>query len=99
MSRTGFVGYGCAIAAPHAMASTRKRNLVNSAFNSHLLDDRPELLNLALEDRVLLGASRAHRLGADFAQPFRGIGMANGRGGLFLQPLDHIARRFGRREK
>src|SRR2546428_12015803 len=76
-----------------------QRSFFMSAFNAHFLDDRAELLDLALQDRVLLRGARADRLGADLAQPPGGFRMAHGRRGFLLQALDHFARRLRRREK
>src|SRR5438045_9581414 len=96
MRRTGFAGHGCAKALAQRKSAMKAASL---ALNAHLLDDRPELLDLALEDRVLLGGARAHRLRANFAQAPRRLRVPDRRGGLLLQPLDRIARRFRRRKE
>src|SRR5205085_10589275 len=94
MSFTGRVGHCCwATALVHRNAMSQ-RTLLMSALNLHFLDDRLELLHLALEDRVLLGGARAYRLGADVAQAVRRVGMLHRRCSLLLQPLDHRARRL-----
>src|SRR5436189_1136686 len=96
MSLTGLAGYCCAAALAQRNASVQTRFL---AFNAHLLDDRTELLDLALEDRVLLGRARADRLGADVAQALGSLRMLYGGRRFFLQPLDHLARCFRRCEE
>src|SRR6185295_4129111 len=68
-------------------------------FYAHFFDDGPELLDLALQDRVLLRRRGTDRLGADLAQALRRLGMLNCRQGLLLQPGDHLARRLRRREE
>src|SRR5712692_6867421 len=98
ISFTGLLGYCCASAAVQRNTS-RQRNRLISALDLHFLDDRPELLDLALEHRVLLGRARADRLGADLAQAFGRLRVLHGSRGLPLQPLDHVARRLRRREQ
>src|SRR4051812_33570856 len=69
------------------------------AFYFHALDDRPELVDLALEHRVLLGGGRSRRLGTDLAQALRRLRMLDRSRGFLLQALDDFARRLRRREK
>src|SRR5258708_32780320 len=86
ISFTGRAGYCCASAAVQTKAR-RQRSRFMSAFDAHFLDDRAELLDLALEDRVLLHRARADRLGADVAQALRGLRMVHGGRRFPLPPL------------
>src|ERR1700674_1982915 len=63
ISLTGLLGYCCA-AAVAQMKAMSQRNFLMSVFDAHFLDDGAELLDLALQDRILLRRRRAHRLGA-----------------------------------
>src|SRR5205809_5680869 len=74
-------------------------NRSSSTFYFHFLDDGPELVHLALENRVLLGRRRAGGLRPDVGEAFRHLGMAHRGGHFLLQPLDHFARRARRREE
>src|SRR5258707_8633840 len=97
ISFTGRAGYCCASAVVQTNAR-RQRSRFMSAFDAHFLDDRAELLDLALEDRVLLRRARADRLGADGAQALRGLRMVHRGPRCPLQPPDHLSRRLRRRE-
>jgi hypothetical protein len=72
---------------------------VMATLYPHLFDDRPELLDLALQDRVLLGRRGAHRFGADLRQALRHFRMLRRGRDLLLQPGDHVARRLRRGEE
>src|SRR5258707_11433525 len=98
ISFTGRAGYCCASAVVQTNAR-RQRSRVMSAFDAHFLDDRAELLDLALQYRVLLRRARADRLGADGAQALRGLRMVHRGPRCPLQPLDHLARRVRPREQ
>src|SRR5258706_2417920 len=56
ISFTGRFGYCCAAASPQqsSSAQTMCRTSPPLVFYAHLFDDRPELLHLALQDRILL---------------------------------------------
>src|SRR5258708_39995839 len=77
ISFTGRAGYCCASAVVQTNAR-RQRSRFMSAFDAHFLDDRAELLDLALQYRVLLRRARADRLGADVAQALRGLRVVHG---------------------
>src|SRR6185436_20493915 len=77
----------------------RERSCAWLALYFHFLDDRPELLDLALQDRVLLGRRGADRLGADLLQAPGHLRMLGRGRDLLLQPGDHLARRLRRREE
>src|SRR5260221_8704102 len=93
ISFTGRAGYCCASAVVQTKAR-RQRSRFMSAFDAHFLDDRAELLDLALEDRVLLRRARADRLGADVAQALRGLRMVHGGRRFPLPPLHALPPRL-----
>src|SRR5690349_19159747 len=74
ISLTGLVGKDCASACPdkRMIPSAKKKRFTFASslvFYLHVLDDRAELLDLALQDRVLLRGGRADRLRPDLQQP------------------------------